>query len=316
MPDQATELIGAPRNGRSLLGVCAVVACSGAAGRLPSCDLPVVAVSVNAVEVARDLADTTRPLGLGWRKCRPVSTGLALLRKGTLSRLASTRCPFPWAIQKCRPSHRNFCSVAVRQPTSAELTVLKQPDRTRTSRLAGGARRPHPPENSEVWRRELRVGTPPAHADQHGQRPPVHLGDAALQRRGSDGRPPPLATNSRVASTRAAASPAPPGLLTSDNLGSVAASGSTAPSGLRAVAGAASRSPLAGHGMSPTRSRAAWRRDDGSDRPAPPSATPGIPPAEVCCSAGCLRRRPNRRQRSRSRPAQRGLESGRERAAR
>lgn len=45
-------------------------------------------------------------------------------------------------------------------------------------------------------------------------------------------------------------------LLPSDNLGSAVASRSTAPLVPRAVAGAASRSPLAGHGMSPKRWRA------------------------------------------------------------
>ena len=39
---------------------------------------------------------------------------------------------------------------------------------------------------------------------------PVRPGDAALRRRRHDGRHPPLATKSGVASTRAAASPAPP----------------------------------------------------------------------------------------------------------
>ena len=90
---------------------------------------------------------------------------------------------------------------------------------TRTSRLAGGARPPHPPQNSEVWRRgsescELERH---AHADRYGHGCPSapamqHSSGAvtaALQ----------LATNSSVASTRAAAEPPQAALLVSDSLG-------------------------------------------------------------------------------------------------
>jgi hypothetical protein len=48
---------------------------------------------------------------------------------------------------------------------------------------------------------------------------PARPGDAALRRCRSDGRAPPLATNPRIASTRAAASPGPPGLPPPDKPG-------------------------------------------------------------------------------------------------
>ena len=62
--------------------------------------------------------------------------------------------------------------------------------------------------------RDFRRGTPPARRPAQ-PRLPVPSGDAALRRR-PGGRPPPLARNSSVASTRATASGASPRLLPSD----------------------------------------------------------------------------------------------------
>ena len=151
------------------------------------------------------------------------------------------------AARECNPEASTVEStLALRVGAGANLhqsTALTQPDRTRTSRLAGGARPPHPPENSEVWRRGRESCEWNATSPHSPTRPrlPVRPRDPALQRR-RDGRPAPLATNSRVASTGAAGSATPPGLLTSDTTGRAA----RGPVRVPTRGGSSRRSPQAG----------------------------------------------------------------------
>ena len=74
------------------------------------------------------------------------------------------------------------------------------------------------PRNTRVQRTGPLAVATERHQPRRPTRPrlPVRPGDTALRRRRPDGRPPPLATNSRIERTRGAASLASPGLLPSD----------------------------------------------------------------------------------------------------